>query len=163
MRFFNKVDNKILKYPTTAGAGSGRQGPGSGGRGRGDQHHGTGPGGNGPGGPGGLGGPAGPSRTLKVTTAPTLWGVEGSSHTKETCNPIWMNKLSQLYKNVSSRFADGFQWLDETGEIRGGADQADSEMYEITQFMAMIVVKCLSYVLVPLLLAGCLLLEGLSS
>ena len=131
-----------IRMPTPGGAGSGRQGPGSGGRGRGrgDQHHGTGPGGNGPGGPGGPGGPAGPSRTLKVTTAPPLWGVEGSSHTKETCNPIWMKKLSQLYKNVSSRFADGFQWLDETGEIRGGADQVDSEMYEITQFMAMIVV-----------------------
>ena len=118
--------------PPPGGGGGGRGGVGRGGPGGQDQ----GPGGvhpqpNPP--------PAGPPRKLTVTTTPDLWGVQDPSHTKMTCNPFWIQKFRELHDFVSARFDSSFEWLDEQGELRGGADQVESEMFKITQFLAMMV------------------------
>ena len=137
--------------PTSAGRGKGMpirlQGLGAG------QNHplpggGGGGGGQGPGGqrqgPGGVHPapsqpPPGPPRKLTVTTTPDLWGVQDPSHTKATCNPSWTQKFNELHNFVSGRFDSSFEWLDDQGELRGGADQVDSDMFRITQFLAMMV------------------------
>ena len=130
------------RMPTPVGGGRQDQPPpGGGGRGpgQGAGRDSRAPGG-GNGAPSQAQPPHGPSRTLKVTTTPALWNVVEPSHTKATCNPAWMEKFIQLYNFVSARFDGPFEWLDEKGEIRGGAEQVDSDMFQITQFMAMIVV-----------------------
>ena len=132
------------RMPTPGGGGRQDQPPpGGGGRGTGrgegrdDQQQAPG-GGNG--GPPRPNCPHGPSCTLRVNTTPALWNVEEPTHTKATCNPAWMGKFVQLYNFVLSRFDGPFEWLDEKGELRGGAEQVDSDMFKITQFMAMLVV-----------------------
>ena len=95
------------------------------------------------GGPGGTHNPqlqAGPPRTLKVTTTPEIWDVQEPDHSKATCNSAWLKKFTYLYKFVLARFDSSFEWFDEQGELRGGADQIDSDFFKLTQFMAMIVV-----------------------
>ena len=126
--------------------GGGQQPPPGGGGGRGvGRGGGGGSEGHAPGAGGGPGGgeqpqpPPGPARTLKVTTTPAIWAVQDNSHTKATCNPAWIQKVTELYKFVLARFDGAFEWLDDQGEIRGGADQVDSEFFKISQFMAMMV------------------------
>ena len=137
--------------PTSAGRGKGPpirlQGLGGGQRlplpGGGGGGGGQGPGGQrqGPGGvhPPPSQPPQGPPRKLTVTTTPDLWGVQDPSHTKAICNPTWTQKFNELHNFVSGRFDSSFEWLDDQGELRGGADQVDSDMFKITQFLAMMV------------------------
>ena len=109
------------------GVGGGRGGPGEQGRGPGSARpHTKQP-------------PSDPPRKLTVTTTPELWGVQDPSHTKVTCNPPWIQRFNELFNFVLGKFDGSFEWLDDQGELRGGADQVDSDMFKITQFLAMMV------------------------
>ena len=122
-----------LSGGTMHGAGRGRGRGGGGGGGAGGQ------GGNGGGGPPPNGTPQGQKITLTIKTSPQLWGVQEASHTKENCNRAWLETFSDLFHFFQNDWDENFLWLNNQGQLNGRTDDKDSDIFKVTQFIAMLV------------------------
>ena len=128
------------RHGTGGGRGRGGGGTGGGGGGRG--------GGSGGGGGGGGGGPPpngnpqgqGQKVTLTIKTSPQMWGVRDVNHSKNNCTDKFLETLFELFQFIEQDWDDEFSWLNGQGQLNGASDDRSSDIYKVTQFIAMMVV-----------------------
>ena len=149
----------MQKTPTNTGTGRGRGTPnsaasnvhGSGGVLHGAQGRGRGGGGGGGGagrGGGGGGGPPpngtpqgrGQNVTLTIKTTPQMWGVRELNHTKANCNGSWLERFVELFQFIEHDWDEDFTWLNNQGQLNATNDDINSEVFKVSQFIAMLIV-----------------------
>ena len=135
--------------PTSVGANAGKVVHSGGvmhGAGRGRGRGGSGGGGGGAGGGGGGGGPTpgatprGQNITLNIKTAPRMWGVTELNHTKANCNDKWLETFVDYFQFIENDWEEEFEWINNQGQLNGTTDDRNSDLYKVTQYIAMLIV-----------------------
>ena len=132
--------------PNSAGVNGGIPVGGSGsssagrGRGRGLGGLGGGGGGGGGGGPPPAGAPSGQGMTLTIKTSPQMWGVRELNHTKENSNERWLETFLNYFNFIENNWEEEFEWLNNQGQLNGATDDRNSDIFKVTQFIAMMIV-----------------------
>ena len=121
----------------THGRGRGRGGGRGGGAGEGGR---GGKGGGGDGGPPPTPQGGGQKVTLTIKTAPNMWGVTEHNHTKANCNGRWLDTFVDYFQFVENDWEENFQWLNNRGELNGATDDRTTDIFKVTQYIAMLIV-----------------------
>jgi len=138
--------------PNSVGANVGKVGHSGGsvhdlyGRGRGRGAGGAGGGGGGGKGGGGGGGPPPTPQsrnqniTLTIKTSPNMWGVREHNHTKANSNERWLETFVDYFQFIENDWDEDFQWLNNRGELNGATDDKSTDIFKVTQYIAMLIV-----------------------
>ena len=69
-----------------------------------------------------------------------MWGVTEPNHTKANCNEKWMETFIEYFQFIEQDWEDDFQWLNNQGQLNGTKDDRNSDVFRVTQYIAMLIV-----------------------
>ena len=69
-----------------------------------------------------------------------MWGVTEHNHTKANCNGRWLDTFVDYFQFVENDWEENFQWLNNRGELNGATDDRTTDIFKVTQYIAMLIV-----------------------